>query len=44
MQLYAVLCGSLQAARRNYTFFLRLRPKCMIGDLGLVGDGELAGS
>ncbi len=32
VQLYAVQCRSLHAAQRNYPFFLRLRPKCMIGD------------
>ena len=38
MQLHAVLCSALQSRQRNYPFFLRLRPKCMIGDLGVVGD------
>jgi hypothetical protein len=38
MHPYAVLFGFLQDPQRNYTFFLRLRPKCMIGDLGLGSE------
>ena len=39
MQLHAVLRSTLQSLQRNYTFFLRLRPRGMIGDLGVVSDG-----
>ena len=34
----AVLCAVFPRAKRNYAFFLRLRVRCMIGDLGPVGE------
>jgi hypothetical protein len=39
VQLSAALCRSLQRREHNYLIFLPLRPRCMIGDLGVISDG-----
>ena len=36
LPLYAAPCRDLHSRERNYPFFLRLRPRCMIGDLGIL--------
>ncbi len=38
LPLRAAICRSLQGREHNYLIFLRLDPRCMIGDLGVVVD------
>jgi hypothetical protein len=38
LPLCAAICRSLQGRERNYLIFLRLRSRCMIGDLGVVSE------